>query len=219
MAKSQHLAGKTTSAQRMREATHQRREQQKQELYQEILAAAAELFLEQGYERFSLRQVAERIGYAAGTIYLYFKDKDEVLYKLTQDFYTRFDQQQELARKSESEPLARIRAMGRAYVDFGINNPVAYQLMFTQRPELLTQIIKDANEPSEGEEPGLLLEEVRCGMQIGVVRQGDPTAIADALWASVHGIVAFSLPLHDQERAEKMADTALQILIDGLKPR
>lgn len=68
-----------TRVERTRQASRHRREQEKEELQQLILKAAGELFLEQGYDRFSLRQVAERIGYSATTIYLYFEDKDDLL--------------------------------------------------------------------------------------------------------------------------------------------
>ena len=69
-----------TQAERLRQAIRHRRDQEKQELRQTILNAAGELFLEQGYERFSLRKVAERIGYSPTTIYLYFRDKDDLLF-------------------------------------------------------------------------------------------------------------------------------------------
>jgi AcrR family transcriptional regulator len=47
--------------------------------------AAGALFLEQGYERFSLRKVAERIGYSPTTIYLYFRDKDDLLFTVVDE--------------------------------------------------------------------------------------------------------------------------------------
>jgi AcrR family transcriptional regulator len=60
-----------TQAERLRKALRYR---------QAILTAAGALFLEQGYERFSLRKVAERIGYSPTTIYPYFRDKDDLLF-------------------------------------------------------------------------------------------------------------------------------------------
>jgi AcrR family transcriptional regulator len=210
-----------TSAERMREGTRKRREQQKQELYREILDAAAELLLEQGYEQFSLRQVAERIGYSAGTIYLYFKDKDEVLSKLAQEFYTRFEQQLAVAFKSEQEPLARILASGRAYINFGVQNPVAYQLMFTRNSEFMALVPKDASRPSGQGVRALLQEEVSKGISAGVIREEDPRAVADALWAGVHGVVSLALQLQNdgQQRIESMIEVALHLMIDGLRPR
>ena len=83
-------ASLSTREQRLSQASRRRRETQKQELRQAILEAASSLFLEQGYEGFSLRQVAERIGYTPTTIYLYFADKDALLFALLDDAFDRF---------------------------------------------------------------------------------------------------------------------------------
>ena len=54
-----------------------RKEREKQELRDLILKEARALFLEEGFEKTSLRKIAERIEYSPTTIYLYFKDKNE----------------------------------------------------------------------------------------------------------------------------------------------
>ena len=74
-----------TRAERLRAASRIRREQQRQELRQAILTAASDVFLAQGYAGFSVRQVAERIGYSAATIYLYFQDKDDLLFAVVDE--------------------------------------------------------------------------------------------------------------------------------------
>src|SRR2546427_9900091 len=82
-----------TQAERLRKAIRHRQAQEKQDLRQAILTAAGELFLEQGYERFSLRKVAERIGYSPTTIYLYFRDKDDLLFTVVDEGFERFGHQ------------------------------------------------------------------------------------------------------------------------------
>jgi AcrR family transcriptional regulator len=71
-----------TRAARLKQAIAQRREQQRENLRRTILTAAGELCLAHGYEGFSLRQVAERIGYSATTIYRYFANKDDLLFAI-----------------------------------------------------------------------------------------------------------------------------------------
>lgn len=212
-----------TSAERIRQATHERREQEKQELHQAILNAAGELFLEQGYEHFSLRQVAERIGYATGTIYLYFKDKDEVLFKIAQDGFARFNQQLEQAVQRESEPLARLKAIARAYITFGMQNPAAYQLMFVQRPEFLlhAQRIKEHEEGKFGARAlDLLYELIKQAMDAGVIRPGPIDSTADALWAVAHGFVTLAtcFPDFDQGRLERGTEAVLELIANGFRP-
>src|SRR2546426_9260652 len=128
-----------TQAERLRQAIRHRHAQEKQELRQTIVATAGELFLEQGYDHFSLRKVAERIGYSPTTIYLYFRDKDDLLFTVVDEGFVRFGQQLAAAAESQEDPWERLIALGRAYVTFGLQNPVYYQLMFLQRTDFLTQ--------------------------------------------------------------------------------
>src|SRR5690606_10552707 len=65
---------------RTKSASAKRRERERALLRKNILQAASQEFLEHGYEDFSLRRVAERIGYTPTTIYLYFRNKDDLLH-------------------------------------------------------------------------------------------------------------------------------------------
>ncbi|MBK7338149.1 MAG: helix-turn-helix transcriptional regulator [Saprospirales bacterium] len=58
---------------------NERKEREKVELRGLILKGAMEVFLEEGFENTSIRRIAERVEYSPGTIYVYFKDKDEIL--------------------------------------------------------------------------------------------------------------------------------------------
>src|SRR5438046_8494559 len=111
-----------TQAERLRQAIRHRQVQEKQALRQAILTAAGELFLEQGYERFSLRKVAERIGYSPTTIYLYFHNKDDLLFTVVNDAFVRFGKQLAAAAESQEDPWERIIALGRAYITFALEN-------------------------------------------------------------------------------------------------
>ena len=139
--------GSQTRTQRTRTASRQRREQEKEELRQTILAAAATLFLEHGYEAFSLRQVAEQIGYSPTTIYLYFEDKTDLLFAVVDDAYADFSRRLQAAYDSTDDPLARIRALGDAYVDFGLANPAIYEMIFMHRTEFLVSWRKGEERP------------------------------------------------------------------------
>src|SRR5436309_12980558 len=131
------VSSNQTRENRVREASKERRSLQKQELRRSILTAAAELFLEQGYDHFSMRQVAERIGYSATTIYLYFENKDDLLFEVVFDGWQRFSDAFLAAAADAGDPLERLRVMGREYISFGLNNPAVYDLMFVQRSDFL----------------------------------------------------------------------------------
>lgn len=207
-----------TQAQRLRQAIRHRQAREKQELRQAILSAAGELFLEQGYERFSLRKVAERVGYSPTTIYLYFRDKDDLLFTVVEEGFERFSQQLATAAESQEDPWERLIALGRAYVAFGLQNPVYYQLMFMQRADFLMH-------PPVGEsQPRImsfrvLRQTVQQAIDAGVLRPGDAESYSDVLWALVHGIVslAISMPLFDASRIQRTMETAWQMECQGLR--
>src|SRR6266550_7943948 len=98
----------STQAERLRQAIRHRQAQEKQALRQAILTAAGELFLQQGYERFSLRKVAERVGYSATTIYLYFHDKDDLLFTVVDEGFVRFGQVLVAEAQRHLDPWERI---------------------------------------------------------------------------------------------------------------
>src|SRR4051812_23310226 len=115
MSQPKHTAPKTRAA-RVRAASLERRSLRKTELRQAILDAAGELFLEQGYERFSMRQVAERIGYTATTLYRYFDNKDSLVFAVVDRGFEEFGAALVAAATSTDDPLERLRELGRAYI-------------------------------------------------------------------------------------------------------
>lgn len=209
-----------TQDERLRLAIRRRQTQEKQELRQAILTAAGTLFLEQGYEHFSLRKVAERIGYSATTIYLYFRNKDDLIFSVVDEGYERFTQQLAAAVESQGDAWERLIALGRAYVAFGLQNPVYYQLMFMQRTDFLVC-------PPEGESQPrmaslqILQQTVQQAIDAGVLRPGDAESYSDALWALVHGMVslAITMPMFDAARIQRTMKTAWEMTCQGLRQR
>jgi AcrR family transcriptional regulator len=181
----------TTRAIRLKEASKKRRDQQKADLRQGILGAATKLFEEKGYEDFSLRQVAEAIGYSPTTIYLYFKDKDDLLLHTAYDGFKLFGESLETSYRSETHPLERLRAVGWAYFHFAMSHPIHYRLMFMQRGEFLQK--KPEGYDSIIDSFDVLRRVIQEGVEAGIIVPGDVRAYAAVIWASVHGVVSLAL--------------------------
>jgi AcrR family transcriptional regulator len=56
-----------------------------------VQEVALELFAEQGYEKTSLREIAERLGVTKAALYYHFKSKDDIVYSFTDDYFAEFD--------------------------------------------------------------------------------------------------------------------------------
>jgi AcrR family transcriptional regulator len=192
----------TTRATRLKEASKKRREQQKTDLRQTILEAGVKLFAEKGYEGFSLRQVAEEVGYTPTTIYLYFKDKDDLLLNVVYEGFKLFGESLEQGYKSSDDVLERFRAVGWGYFNFAMANPVHYRLMFMQRGEFLRQ------KPPEGysaiiDSFGVIQRVIAEGMEAGVMHQADVRTTSALIWANVHGVISLILTQSFQVNMEE----------------
>jgi AcrR family transcriptional regulator len=198
------MKNRTTSQdQRVRQASANRRERERLDLRERILLAAREVFLEQGYESFSMRQIAERIGYSATTIYLHFADRDELLFALVLDGFKRFGAELETAARNAHDPLERLEAIGRAYVRFGLEHPADYRVMFMQRGDFLLKSPAGSDQPLI-DSFGVLEGAVRAATEAGRIETADPKVFADVLWAATHGLVSLAIgtPLFSREELE-----------------
>lgn len=206
----------TTRGARIRTASRHRREQEKEELRQTILKAAGALFLEQGYDGFSMRRLAESIGYSPATLYLYFRDKDDLLFTVVDEGFKHFGEQLARAAASTNDPRMRLDALGQAYVSFGLRHPVYYQLMFMRRVDFLTQPRAGEQQPRL-EAFRVLQDAVQAAMDAGVMQPGDAQSCSDALWAMMHGIVALaiSMPMFDTARIQKLTTVARDMIFKG----
>ena len=99
------------------------------ETRQQILTEARELFLEDGLAGFSMRAVASRVGVSATALYRHFNDKDALLASLLSEAFATFGSYLGRALGGRT-PIERFRAIGLAYVDFALDHPRDYELMF-----------------------------------------------------------------------------------------
>ncbi|MEO0734556.1 MAG: TetR/AcrR family transcriptional regulator [Bacteroidota bacterium] len=168
-----------------------RKERDKEELRRKIIAATTELLREENYATVQMRKIAERIEYSVGTIYLYFKDKDELFLAVQEEaFRQAFAFIQQIP--ATNDPLERLRFLGERYIRFGIENPDLYRLMFVMEKPM------QALPEDHGWRSGIMLHQLltqiveEC-ITAGRVRAEDPHRLSFALWSFVHGMVSLQI--------------------------
>jgi len=171
----------------------ERKSKEKVELKALILRAAHELFVEKGIDQTSIRNIAERIEYSPATIYLYFKDKDEILHELHSQAFN------ELAARSSvlmavADPLERLKAIGRVYLEFAFEDTERYDLMFMAKaPMNFLEKVKEKNWHDGERAFGFLANTVKECMAAGHFTAHDPDALSFLIWSCVHGMVALEI--------------------------
>jgi AcrR family transcriptional regulator len=211
----------TTQAERIREVSRRRREQEKDDLRRSILDAAGALFLEHGYEGVSMRQIAERIGYSATTIYRYYEDKDDLLFAIVREGFLRFGRQLAKAAQTGEDPRERLTALWHAYIEFGMKNPIYYRLMFMQRFDFLFESRREEKAPMI-DSFGVLRQAVEEAMRSGVLRQGDPETTSTVIWAVVHGITSLAIAgakRFNKKQVRESTELAMRMIREGLGSR
>src|SRR6202050_4858865 len=108
----------------------ERRAREKKELRGEILDAARDLFLREGYENVSMRKIAEKIEYSPTTIYLYFQDKSDLLDCICEETLGRLVRKQNALDQAVTDPVERLRRGLRSYIEFGLKHPNHYKVAF-----------------------------------------------------------------------------------------
>lgn len=153
-----------------------------------ILDAAREIFLEKGYHQTSIRNIADKIEYSPGTIYLYFKEKDEIFFALhNESFGKLFSLVLPLA--AVQDPFERLKAMGRIYLRFAFENKDLYDLMFIMNAPM--NVIEESCEWQNGQRVmDILLHTLQECQQQGRFAGMDLNALGYAVWGAVHGMAA-----------------------------
>lgn len=160
----------------------ERRVRERVELRQRILDAARELFMREGYERVTMRRIAEAIEYSPTSIYLHFEDKDDLVRALCADEFARL--LEALPQQAPADPIEGLRQLGLAYARFGLAHPNHYRFMFMTPRE-------PHEHSDEGQRAfGLLLAAVERALAGGRFVEGDALGMAQVLWASIHGVIA-----------------------------
>lgn len=185
-----------------------RKQREKEEMRLRILEAARDIFIEKGYDQASMRNIADKIEYSPGTIYLYFKEKDDIFRELhNQGFFMLLEKMQ--GAGSIEDPFERLKEMGRLYMEFAFTNKDFYDLMFIMK----TPLKLSANEPWEmGCRAFAYLEEVvQESIDRGYFPNRNVHFLAFTLWAGLHGMCA----LYCRDRMQVMGDIEPETILDN----
>jgi AcrR family transcriptional regulator len=194
------------------------------DLRRALLQAAAQLLEERGVEGLALREVARRANVSHTAPYHHFADRAALIAALVETGFAQLTQAMQTAGAARQGDLERLRAIGVAYVQFGIAQPALFRLLC--RPELSSSAATGSASEAGRAAYGVLLDAVQACLASGEV-EGDLDALALSAWSIVHGLATLLLdgplrglsPGHSDLDVDQLAEAVTDTLARGMMPR
>ncbi|WP_428395577.1 TetR/AcrR family transcriptional regulator [Lichenicoccus sp.] len=190
----------------------------------EILAAATRIFLSDGVAHATMRRIAAAVGVSSTALYVYFPDKDAILQAIAKATFIDLVSALEASQSGADGHVARLRAGLRAYVAFGLGRPDAYRLTFRHRTGM-----HKVGRPKTGMQQvghgtpadrsfAILRRNVEAMAADGVFRTSDPVAVAEAIWAAIHGVTMLLLDQSEQCETppERLVVVVVEMILSGV---
>jgi AcrR family transcriptional regulator len=209
----------------------ERREREKEALRTRIVEAARDIISEEGLDTLSMRAIAERIEYSPATIYLYFKDKNELLGEVVHagfELLGEYIQAEVRSLGADANPASHHRALGRAYARFALENTAYFRVMFELPtvPQVVCKAQSELEDPiAAPESRNLLVTTIQKAMDAGLYQIEDARVGAMIAWGMIHGITSLYLTGHlaqgvnSQEEFLTLVEAAMDTLGTGWTPR
>ena len=172
----------------------ERREEEKERRRLEIIEAAEGLYAARGWDVLTMDQIARAARLSRALVYVYFKDKDDLLLAIAGRGMEKLAERFREATRNVERGLDKMEAMGRAYIVFGTEFPHYFdaETRFQSGHKL------GEDRPCEADcglaatkVHDVLVDTLRLGLADGSIRPdiGDVDIVSIATWAFSHGLV------------------------------
>lgn len=156
-----------------------------------------------GVEHLTLRTLGERLGVSRSALYRHFADKQALLATVGKEGFSMLRQAVADAWERNGRGRTGFRAMARAYVQFAVEHPSHYRVMFGG---FIESAAKDDEFIGEARAAFQVLVDALVEQQnTGAIRRDEPVLMARFVWALVHGtamlVVDGQLPEATQREA------------------
>nr|WP_221374809.1 TetR/AcrR family transcriptional regulator [Actinoplanes polyasparticus] len=175
----------------------ERRERDRRDREQRIIAVARELAEAEGWDAVTTRRLAELIEYSQPVLYSHFKGKAAIMAAVALEGFTELAAELRAARAAAPDPRTSLADVAAAYVGFAETRPVLYEAMFTSDVDLTFASPQTPAPLQEGF--GELREAIRP-----LAGSDDVDARTEVFWAGLHGLMTLTragrLPPEDHDR-------------------
>lgn len=182
--------------------------------HEAILASAVQQFAQHGYAATEMEEIAQAAGVAKGTLYRYFKNKEELFLAAVDRSFGRLAEFVFESIVCLDEPVAIIRTSFRAIARFCYKHPDVMELLAEERATFRDRPARhlahrDRNRP-------FFAEVVRRGIEQGTFRDTDPDAVVQTLVYLMQGLILGSRQEGSAVELVPRAEQAIELVLRGL---
>jgi len=154
----------------------ERKEREKERRRQQIMVAAKRVFSEKGFNKATMEDIAQEAELSPGTLYLYFKNKDDILISLFEEEFGKFVQNMQVELGKEKDPLQKIKRFAITHLSLVTKHPHLGEVMGVEVRQSTKFMKEYVNKPFieylniirsvviEGQEKGLLRKDLTPGV-------------------------------------------------------
>ena len=187
------------------------------EKYQRILDAAVAVFAEKGFFTSRISDIADRANVADGTVYLYFKNKEEILMTAINTAFDAFMRQARTELEKLPNPAERLRRLALLHLDaLGSNRDLA--VVFQMELRQSTRFLSEFSHHHMVEYLTLARTAIRDGQASGLFRPEVPDKVAANCFFGALDEMVTSWVLNEHEyRLANVADAVVDIFLNGMR--
>jgi TetR/AcrR family transcriptional regulator len=202
----------------------ERKEREKKARRQAILDAARECFFRDGFEATTISQIADNVELSTGTLYLYFKNKEEIYVSILEEGLEILYALMKGSEHPGASPSELLEGYANAYFGFYTDYGQYFDIMFfLRRPDRRVEVEVELQETLDQQTInclGLLESAIERGIEEGDFRAVSPYEASRVMWATMNGLMV----LHEQRTEEitrqklpRLIEVATSFLLDGIR--
>jgi len=200
----------------------ERRSEEKERRRGEILDAATALYAEKGWDAVTMDQVARSARLSRALVYVYFRDKDELLFAIGERAMLELRERFVAAAAGAATGMDKVQAIGRAYMQYAHDLPHYF--------DVCSRFNAHVDQPDDGSNAGAcsaagdmaiaeVVKAIEVGKHDGSIRAdvGDSMLLALSLWAFTHGIIQIAMTKHNDfahlgVSVDRLTDYAFELI-------
>lgn len=203
---------------------YERKQREKEQRRQDIINAARKVFSSKGFNSATMEEIASQAELSPGTLYLYFKNKEELHTSLSIDILKVLSGELHKVAQMDAKPVEKVERLRDAFIHmYEYDSNILINLFHLQSGETLQNLSEEVMQQlkkNSADAHQATVAVVKEGIEEGIFIDEHPVALADMLWGAYSGIVLWvdskRVLNNEKDFVKSTLTTMFKILLQGL---